>query len=152
MRKQTVLFLCTDNAARSQMAEALLRNHAGDVFDIYSAGITPGQVDPIAIQVLDEAGVPTDGLRCKGTQEFMGRMPIRYLIIVCPVAYAACPAMWPGVSERLHWRLDEPLSADAGEEDRFERFQEIRDQIDKRIMAWLDELRSKGIIPELAAH
>ena len=70
--KPRVLFLCTHNAARSQMAEALLREYAGDRFDAYSAGLEPTAVHPLTRQVLVEAGVDVDGLRAKGVNEFLG--------------------------------------------------------------------------------
>jgi arsenate reductase (thioredoxin) len=134
------------------MAEALLRAHAGDLFDVYSAGTEPQSINPLTIQVLEEIGIPTEELRPKGMKEFLGQIPIHYLIIVCSAAYIACPAMWPGVSDRLRWPLADPAGDDVRESDRLEKFREVRDRIDKRIVAWLDELRAKGIVPEMAAR
>jgi arsenate reductase (thioredoxin) len=116
MRKSNVLFLCTGNSARSQMAETLLRKYAGDVFDAYSAGTDPQGVNPLAIQALREVDAPTDGLRSKGVREFLGRLPVRYLIVVCPAADHACPSVWTGMAERLFWPFDDPAAA-AGTDD-----------------------------------
>ncbi len=144
MRKQNVLFLCTGNSARSQMAEGLLRKHAGDLFDVYSAGTEPKGVNPLTIQVLDDVGVPTDALRSKGVKEFLGKMPVRYLIIVCSGADKACPAIWPGMSERLFWPFEDPASATGSHEEKLETFRNIRDQIEAKILDWLAELRTSG--------
>jgi len=152
MRKQNVLFLCTGNSARSQMAEALLREHAGDVFDAYSAGTNPQGVNPLTLRVLDEVGLPTDGLRSKGVREFLGRLPVRFLIVVCSEADAACPSMWPGMTERLYWPFDDPAAATGDEDERLGKFREVRDQISERIVEWIGQLRDRGVIESSAAQ
>src|SRR5688572_24624594 len=104
MSKPIVLFLCTGNSARSQMAEALLRKEAGDRFEAHSAGTDPKGVNPLTVRVLEEVGVDAGGHRSKHLAEYVGRVPVRTLITVCGEADKACPApAWPGLGERLHW-------------------------------------------------
>jgi len=143
MRKPNILFLCTGNSARSQMAEALLRHRAGDRFDVYSAGTDPQGVNPLTIQALAEIGVPTKDLRSKGLKEFLGRLAVNYLIVVCSEADAACPTIWPGLGERMFWPFDDPAAAQGAEDERLAKFREVRDQIDARIAQWLDELPAR---------
>ena len=90
-----VLFLCTQNAARSQMAEAFLRHYAGDRFEVLSAGLAPTQVHPLTRQVLTETGLDPRALRAKGLNDFLGRVSIHYAIIVCAQAEADCPRLYP---------------------------------------------------------
>lgn len=146
MRKSNVLFLCTGNSARSQMAEALLRQHAGDAFDAYSAGTDPQGVNPLTIQALEEIGVPAATLRSKGVKEFLGRLSVRYLIVVCSEADRACPTIWPGMAERLFWPFDDPASALGSTDERMAKFRTVRDEIESRILAWVDQLRASGEI------
>jgi arsenate reductase len=146
MSKSNVLFLCTGNSARSQLGEALLRKHAGDVFNVYSAGTEPKGVHPLTVRVLAEIGVATDELRSKDVGEFLGRLPVHYLIIVCGAAEATCPATWPLLQERLFWPFDDPAAATDSETQRLAKFRAVRDQIDERILAWLEDLREAGEI------
>jgi arsenate reductase (thioredoxin) len=138
MALQNVLFLCTGNSARSLMAEALLRHHAADAFDVYSAGTMPRSVNPLTLRVLREIGVSTECLRSKSLTEYRGQLPVRYLIVVCAGADRACPTAWPGVSERLFWRIEDPAKCEDTADDPLERFREVRDEIDERIANWLD--------------
>jgi arsenate reductase len=140
-RNPNVLFLCTGNSARSQLAEALLRKHAGDKFNVYSAGTDPKGVNPLTIKALDEIGVPTNELRSKGVTEYLGKLPVRYLIIVCGDADKSCPTIWPGMMNRLFWPFDDPAAAQGLEEDRLKVFRRVRDEIDARIVEWLAEPR-----------
>jgi arsenate reductase len=146
MHKQNVLFLCTGNSARSQIAEALLRKHAGDMFDVYSAGTEPKGVNPLTVRVLSEIGIPTAGLHSKGVKEFLGKLPVRYLIIVCSDAEAACPVIWPGMNERLFWPFDDPAAATGTHEEKLAVFRNVRDQIEKKILDWLANLRTAGAL------
>ena len=117
MRKQNVLFLCTANSARSQMAEALLRWKAGDRFDVYSAGIEPGTVNPYAIRAMGELGISMEGQRSKGMGEYLGKLAVRYLITVCDGASKKCPSVWPGAIERMHWSMDDPAKVQGSEQE-----------------------------------
>jgi arsenate reductase len=140
MSKPGVLFLCTGNSARSQMAEALLRKRAGDRFEVYSAGTEPKGINPLTIRVLNEIGLDISGQRCKGVKELLGQIPVRHLIVVCQDADRSCPTVWPGVLNRMFWPFDDPAAAQGSEQQRLEKFRSVRDQIDERIELWLDEL------------
>ena len=95
MDRKRVLFLCTGNTSRSQMAEAILRDRAGDRFEAYSAGLRPSAIRPETLLVLNEAEIPTDGLTSKGVDDFLGTMFVHYLITVCDKAEEECPRVWP---------------------------------------------------------
>jgi hypothetical protein len=96
-----VLFLCTVNSARSQMAEALLCKHAGARFEAYSAGLDPGEVNPLTIRVLNEIGIDASGLWAKSVELFSGRMHFDYVITLCSDVEKRCP-VFPAVTSRLH--------------------------------------------------
>jgi len=133
-----VLFLCTGNSARSQMAEGFLRHYAGDRYEIHSAGLEPRPVNPLAIQAMSEIGIDISGQRSKAVADYLGIVHFGYLITVCTDAERQCP-IFPGVSIRLHWAFDDPAAAEGTEEERLEVFRRVRDEIDARIRAWLVE-------------
>ncbi len=139
MNKTKVLFLCTGNSARSQMAEALLRHHAGDRFEVYSAGLEPKGIHPYTVQVMEETGIPLTGQYSKDVREYMGKLHFGYLITVCANAEEKCPTTFPSVRQRLHWAFDDPAAAEGAAEEKLHKFREVRDQIDQRIRAWLAE-------------
>ncbi len=138
--KPKVLFLCTGNTARSQIAEALLRRYAGDQFDVYSAGIEPGVFNPFTRRVLDEIGIDSSQQFPKGLQQFLGKVNFQSLITVCARAEERCPTVFPGVSYRLHWAFDDPAAVEGSDEVRLAAFRKIRDEIGVRIKEWLKEL------------
>lgn len=141
MAKRNVLFLCTSNSARSQMGEALLRKYAGDQFEVFSAGLEPTEVHPMAIQVMDEIGIDIGGQHAKGIREYMGKMFIHYLITVCADADKSCPqALWANGGHKIHWPLVNPVSAEGTDEERLAVFRQVRDEIDARVQAWLREV------------
>ena len=144
MQKPNVLFLCTGNSARSQMAEALLRNHAGDRFNVHSAGTNPQGVNPLTLRALEEIGLPTDGLHSKSVKEFLGRLPVRYLIVVCTAADQECPTVWPGLAERLFWPFDDPAAATGSDDQRLAKFRQVRDQVEERVLQWLSEIAAEN--------
>jgi arsenate reductase len=139
MRKPNVLILCTGNTARSQMAEAFLRKYAGDRFAVYSAGYEPKEINPLTRKVMAEKGFDLSGHYSKGPEEFLGKMNIRYLIIVCENAEKVCPKTFPGLLFRFFWPFDDPAAATGTEEEKLEKFRQVRDQIDQRIQSWLKE-------------
>ncbi len=139
MEKPKVMFLCTHNSARSQMAEAFLRRYGGDKFDVYSAGLEPTEIHPFAKQVMEELGFDMTGHRSKDLQQFLGKTHFGYLITVCARAEEQCP-IFPGVSLRLHWPLADPAAFEGTEVEKLEKFREIRDQIHERIKLWLNGL------------
>lgn len=137
-RKRKVLFLCTQNSARSQMAEGFLRHHAGESFEAHSAGISPSEVHPFAVRVMDEVGVDISAQRSKGLRTYLGKVGFNYLVIVCARAEEECPTTFPGIGTRLSWIFDDPRGEDVPEEEMLEKFRKIRDEIEERILAWID--------------
>jgi arsenate reductase (thioredoxin) len=134
--KIRVLFLCTGNSARSQMAEALLTKMAGDRFDVFSAGLEPKDVHPMTIRALDEIGIDWSQARSKTLNEYLGKIHFGYLITVCSRAEEKCP-IFPGMGQRLHWPFDDPAAVQGSEEQQLAAFRSVRDQIEVKIMAWL---------------
>jgi arsenate reductase len=139
MEKTRVLFLCTGNSARSQMAEAFLRKCASDYFEPYSAGLEPKRINPLTIQVMQEAGIDITGQRSKGVEEYLGKVHFEYLITVCDDADKNCPTIWPGVNQRLHWSFEDPAKYEGTEEKKLAKFREIRDEIEGHLKVWLAE-------------
>ena len=138
-RKPAVLVLCTGNSCRSQMAEGFLRHHAGDRFEVHSAGTEPAdRIHPLSEVVMRERGIDLSGQAPKEVGDFLGVVPIHTAIIVCDGADKACPAVWPGARARLFWPFEDPASFEGGEEERLEKFREIRDRIEARILDWLE--------------
>jgi arsenate reductase len=139
MRKRKVLFLCTQNSARSQMAEGFLRNLAGDRFEVYSAGTFPtNEVHPCAVEAMEEVGVDISDQCPKGVSTYLGREYFNYLIIVCAPSERDCPKTFPGVGVRFAWIFDDPRSDDVPQEESLARFREIRDEIEVKIRDWLE--------------
>jgi arsenate reductase len=138
--KTKVLFLCTGNSARSQLGEALLRHRAGDRFEVYSAGLEPMGVNPYTLRALDEIGIDARQQTSKHLREYLGRVHFGYVIIVCADADEKCPAVFPGMGQRLRWPFEDPAAATGSDEARLAKFREIRDQIDQRLQAWLADL------------
>ena len=145
MEKERVLFLCTGNTARSQMAEAFLRKYGGKYFEAHSSGLVPSAINPYTERVMREIGIDLSGQHSKSVKEFLGKMSFRYLITVCAEAEANCPTTFPGISHRLSWAFDDPAAAGGSEEEKLQKFREVRDQIEKRIKLWIGE---KGISQE----
>jgi arsenate reductase (thioredoxin) len=133
--KKKVLILCTGNSARSQMAEGLLRDIAGENLEVASAGVEPSHVRPEAIQVMMEAGIDISNHRSKSVDEFAGQ-PFDYIITVCDNAQQNCP-IFPGKGERIHWSFEDPAAVEGDEHARLHAFREIRDQIQERMISWL---------------
>jgi arsenate reductase (thioredoxin) len=133
--KAKVLFLCTHNSARSQMAEGLLRHLAGDRFEVMSAGTEATHIRPLAIRAMDEIGVDISGQESKTLERYLGK-PFDYVITVCDDANEACP-FFPGATNRLHWSLPDPSAAKGSEEERLEVFRSVRDALRDRVQAEL---------------
>jgi arsenate reductase (thioredoxin) len=139
LKKIKVLFVGTGNSARSQMGEALLRRHAGNRVEACSAGLEPEGIHPYTKRALKEIGINLAGQYSKDLDQYKGKSTFGYLITVCAEAKEKCPADFPGISVHLHWPF-ENLTAFAGtEEEKLERFREVRDQIDLRLRSWLQE-------------
>lgn len=135
--KKRVLILCTGNSARSQMAEGLLRDLAGDRFDVVSAGTIASFVRPQAINAMAEIGIDISGYRSKSLDEFI-TTPFDYVITVCDNANQNCP-IFPGKALRIHWSFDDPALASGSEDEQRGVFRRVRDEI----RAKLAELISK---------
>lgn len=135
-----VLFLCTHNSSRSQMAEGLLRARGGKRFDVKSAGTHPRVVHPLAIRVMREIGVDISeaaGYRAKSLDEFRGQ-PIDLVVTVCDEAAEECP-FFPGARRQVHWGFPDPSAAQGTEEERLMVFRAVRDAIAARVEAFLRE-------------
>ena len=134
-----VLFLCTGNSARSQMAEALLRRYGGADFEVRSAGTDPQGVHPLTLRVLEECGVATDGLRSEPLEQYTGE-DFDYIITVCDRARDNCPT-FPGDAERIHWGFEDPAAASGDEAARLAVFRRVHTEIASRIRTWAETAR-----------
>jgi arsenate reductase (thioredoxin) len=135
-----VLFLCTGNACRSQIAEAWLRELGGDSFEVFSAGLEPHGVNPYTITVMEELGIDMSSHRSKHLDEFINKPQLNfdYLITVCSNAEERCP-FFPGRGTRLHWPFEDPAAFIGPELETLAAFRNVRDQIKAKIEAWLVE-------------
>ncbi len=136
MNKPRVLFLCTGNSARSQMAEAFLRRFAGDEFEVYSAGLEPRRMNPDTIRVMNEIGYDLDGQYSKGVDQYLGKLLFQYLITVCDDADKNCPTVWTGGCHRMHWSFEDPAAVEGSEAEKLAKFREVRDQIEAMVQSW----------------
>lgn len=136
-----VLFLCTHNSARSQMAEGILRHLAGDTVEVASAGTEVTRVHPLAIRTMEARGIDLSGQRSKHLDEFLGQ-PLDYVITVCDNAGETCP-FFPGAPERLHWSIPDPARAQGDEKEREAAFQRAADDLLTRI---------RDLLPLLQRH
>ncbi len=142
VNKIKALILCTGNSARSQMAEALLREAAGDRFEVSSAGLEPQGVNPFAVRVMAEVSIDISGQRSKSVDEFEGRTDFDFVITVCDHAAANCP-VFPGSATRLHWSTLDPAAAEGTEDERLAVFRHARDELASRVSSFLTDL-SRG--------
>jgi arsenate reductase len=140
MRKQKVLFLCTQNTARSQMAEGFLRHLAGDRFEVYGAGIDPtDEIHPCAIEAMSEVDIDISDQHPKGLRTYLGKMGFNYLIIVCARAEERCPKTFPGVGTTFSWIFEDPRrDEEIPYDSMLERFRVVRDEIELKIRDWLE--------------
>lgn len=138
MPNRTVLFLCTGNSARSQMAEGLARHLAGDRLEVFSAGTHPAaRVHPAAVEVMAELGIDISSARPKKIED----LPVSefdWVITVCDQANQECP-LWLGAGRRLHWSIPDPAAVEGTEDDIREAFRAARDDLKARISDWLAE-------------
>jgi len=137
MNKPKILFLCTTNSARSQMAEAFLKKYGADKFEAYSAGLEPKGIHPYAEQVMKEIGIPLTGQYSKSFREYMGKVHFAYLITVCTEAEKNCPTTFPGIGQRLHWPFEDPAAFSGSEDEKIRKFREVRDKIGEHLREWL---------------
>lgn len=143
MTKPKVLFLCTGNSARSQMAEGLLRALAGEQFEVFSAGTEPkGEILPEVQIAMREIGVDISSQRPKSVTKYLGRAVFAHVITVCADAEDNCPAVFLHMGIHEHWLFDDP--AKFREDDRLEQTRRVRDQIAARLRLWLS---AQGVTP-----
>ena len=139
MRKPRVLFLCTGNSARSQIAEAFLRAYADEHFEVYSAGLEPkGFILPEVLIAMKERGLDMDGQTSKSVTEYLGKLHFAHVITVCGDAEENCPAVFLNMGIHEHWPFDDPAKFQGSEAERLEFIGSVRDQIDQRIRQWLE--------------
>jgi arsenate reductase len=119
------------------MAEAFLKKYGGDRFEAYSAGLEPKGIHPYTEQVMQEIGIPLTEQFSKGFREYMGKVHFAYLITVCAEAEKNCPTTFPGVSQRLHWPLEDPAAFEGSDDEKIAKYREVRDKIEQEIKKWL---------------
>jgi arsenate reductase len=141
MSKAKLLILCTQNSARSQMAEAFFNKYGQDVLTVCSAGLEPTIVNPYAVRVMAESGVDIGGQRSKSVKEFLGKQSFGYVVAVCKQAESRCPVIFPSVPVVLAWPFDDPADAGGTEADKLQVFRRVRDEIEAKVKAWVRDYR-----------
>lgn len=133
MNKKKVLFLCTGNSCRSQMAEGILKHFAGGSFEAASAGVAPAtRVHPLAIQVMAEIGIDISRQKTKSVDQFFNQK-FDYVITLCDAAKQSCP-IFPGKYQQIHWDIEDPVFAEGTEEEKLTAFRKSRDSIKEKIL------------------
>lgn len=139
--KQKVLFICVHNSARSQMAAAWLNDICGDYFEAESAGLKPGQLNPLAVQVMDEEGIDISNNTTQAVFDvFKSGKLFAYAITVCDESEAAGCPIFAGVTKRLHWSFSDPSALMGTDQERLQGTRKIRDDIRKQIETWCEEM------------
>jgi arsenate reductase (thioredoxin) len=135
--KKKVLFVCIHNSARSQMAEAFLNRICGDEFEAYSAGIEPGRLNPIVVEVMQEIGIDISSNQAKAVFDmYKSGKTFAYVITVCDETSAERCPIFPGVMARLHWSFSDPSSFSGSHDEKLARTREVRDTIKAKIEQW----------------
>ncbi len=146
-----VLFVCTGNSARSQIAEALLRHLGGPAFEPFSAGTEPKDIHPLTLRVLEEAGIDATGARSKPVTEFLDAS-FDYVVTVCDRARESCP-VFTGADVSLHWGFDDPAAATGTEDERRAVFERVLGEITRRLRTFIPlALREHGRVAGRAAE
>jgi arsenate reductase len=142
-KKIKVIFLCTGNSARSQMAEAFLRHYARDHFEVYSAGLEAKGINPLTVKVMEERGISLTGHTSKPLSQFLGNVHFGITVTVCDRIEAECPT-YPSMGTRLFWPFSDPAASTGSEAEKLEAFRNVRDGIETKVIEWL---KSRGIAP-----
>jgi len=139
MERDKVLFICIHNSARSQMAEAFLKKYGSEYFEVESAGLEPGSLNPLVVEIMQEIGIDISGKKTKSAFEFLkeGRR-YTYLITVCDETSAERCPIFPGVKERLHWSFPDPSKLEGSKEEKLEKLRIIRDSIHEKVNEFID--------------
>ena len=135
--KKKVLFLCTGNSCRSQMAEGFLRHMGGDEYEVYSAGVDPAEVNPLSVKVMEEVGIDISDQVSQSADEFIGKK-FDYVVTVCDNAKQTCP-VFPGEYKKVHWDLEDPAEAEGTGEEVLRVFRAIRDRIKSNVSEFLEK-------------
>jgi len=130
--KKKVLFVCVHNSARSQMAETLLNQMCGEVFEAESAGLEPGTLNPLAVEVLREIGIDIVGKETRAVSDVIGER-FDYVITVCDESSAEQCPLFPGGTTRLHWSLPDPSKFQGSWEEQLKQTRKVRDEIESKI-------------------
>jgi arsenate reductase (thioredoxin) len=139
-----VLFLCTHNSARSQIAEAILRREGGREFEVQSAGTEATTINPSTIEVLSEIGIDWSGARSKVLTEFI-EQPFDYVVTVCDEARAACP-VFPGARRTLHWSIVDPAEIQGTGQEQLEAFRRTRANVSGRVRRFIEEVSREPLV------
>jgi len=140
MEKIKVLFLCVHNSARSQMAEAFLKKYGGDRFSVESAGFEPGTLNPVVVEAMKEINIDISANKTNSVFEFFKQgKRYDYVITVCDESSAERCPVFPGLTQRLHWSLEDPSSFTCPHEEKLEKTRKIRDKIENKVIEFLKE-------------
>lgn len=136
-----VLFVCIHNSARSQMAEEILRKIGGEQFEVESAGLEPGKLNPFVVEALKEDGIDITGKKTNAVLDLLkeGRA-YNYVIAVCDGASAEKCPIFPGVGEKIHWSFTDPSQFEGSDEEKLEKVREIKTEIKEKIEEWVSSL------------
>ncbi len=140
MERRRVLFLCTGNSCRSQMAEGWLRHLGGGRYEVLSAGTRPQGLNPLAVRVMAEAGVDISGHTSDPVERYLDR-DLDLVVTVCGGARESCPVFAGRVAERRHWPFDDPAAARGTQEEVLAVFRRVRDEIRRKVEDLLAEDR-----------
>lgn len=139
MNKKKVLFVCIHNSARSQMAEAFLNQLAGDKFEAESAGLEPGELNPLVVKAMQEVGIDISGNKTKSVFDFykQGRS-YNYVITVCDESQSEQCPIFPGIAKKLHWGFSDPSSFQGTGQEKLKKVKRVRDEIKTTLEKWLE--------------
>jgi len=142
MEKLKVLFVCIHNSARSQMAEAFLKVIGGEMFDVKSAGLEPGKLNPIVVDAMKEVGIDISGNQTKSVFDFFKRGELfSYVVTVCDeTSGQSCP-IFPGISKKLHWNFTDPSALSGTYEEKLQNIRQIRDTIKRKVIQFISEFK-----------
>jgi len=139
--KIKVLFVCVHNSARSQMAEAFLKHYGGELFEAGSAGLSPGNLNPIAVEVMKEEGLDISTNQTKQVFDFVkSGKTYHYVITVCDQAAAQQCPVFPGITKRLHWSVEDPSAFTGSHEEKIEKTRDVRDEIKSKVLEFIKSL------------
>lgn len=138
--KLNVIFLCTGNSARSQMAEGFLRTYAGDHYNVFSAGLEPKGLNPYAVRAMEEKGIDISQQQSSDVRQYMGHLNFATIVTVCDHAEQNCPRTFLlSAGNHLHWSFEDPAAFVGTQEETLSKFRQVRDEIDVAVRAWLTD-------------